>query len=150
MEIAANKNAQSRSKTNGTTVNGRAYGHKAQMRTRVTNGIDVLPNVDNRSMIARRYFDIQTAIIAEQGSDVSETRLQLIRRFAAAAVLAEQMEADLANGKNININEHALLCSSLVRVANKIGINRIPKDVTDNIDPLEYARTFEHTARDTR
>ena len=60
---------------------------------------------------------------------ISEARAQLVRRFSAAAVLAEKMEAELANGKTINISEHALLCSTLVRLAGKIGINRIPKDI---------------------
>jgi hypothetical protein len=43
-------------------------------------------------------------------SQCVEARLQLIRRFAAAA--AEQMEARLANGHSINIADHALLSST--------------------------------------
>jgi tRNA(fMet)-specific endonuclease VapC len=57
-------------------------------------------------------------------SQCAEARLQLIRRFAAAAVLAEQMEARLANGHSINITDHALLSSTLVRLAQCIGIDR--------------------------
>jgi hypothetical protein len=101
--------------------------------TRVSNGHDVLPGVDGRSKIARRYYDISTAIFVDQGGEdqCSESRKQLIRRFAAAAaVLAEQMEADLANGVPINIAEHATLSSTLVRLASRIGINRVPRDVT--------------------
>jgi hypothetical protein len=59
--------------------------------------------------------------------------------FAAAAVLAEAMEAKLANGEEINITEHGLLCSTMVRVARQIGINRIPKTVTD-LDTFLEAR----------
>jgi hypothetical protein len=66
--------------------------------------------------------------------------LQLIRRFAAAAVLAEQMEARLANGEQIDIAEHATLSSTLVRLAQRIGIDRVPRDVGLTLDPLEYAR----------
>lgn len=53
-----------------------------------------------------------------------------MRRFAAAAVLAEQMEAALARGEDINVERHALLVSSMVRVARQIGVNRIAKDIT--------------------
>ena len=68
----------------------------------------------------------------------SESRVQLIRRFAAAACLAEQLEAKLANGAEINIAEHALLTSSMVRVAQRIGINRLPKNITPDLrDYLE-------------
>ena len=68
----------------------------------------------------------------QPGHNVSEARLQLVRRFSAAAVMAELLEAKLAAGEEISITEHALLVSSLVRVANKIGIDRIPKDVGSN------------------
>ena len=55
----------------------------------------MLPDVDGRSGIARRFRDIASAILVDQGGEAqcSESRKQLVRRFAAAAVLAEQMEA---------------------------------------------------------
>jgi hypothetical protein len=100
-------------------------------RSRITNGRDVLPGIDGRGVIARRYRDIANAIASDQGGadHLSEARLQLVRRFAAAAVLAEQMEAKLPNGEKIDISEHALLCSTLVRVARQIGVNRIPREI---------------------
>ena len=104
---------------------------KSTARSAISNGKDVLPHTDGRSAIARRFYDIQSAVAAEQGGaeQISEARLQLIRRFAASAVLAEEMEGRLANGEQIDVTQHALLVSSLVRVANKIGIDRIPRDV---------------------
>jgi hypothetical protein len=54
----------------------------------------------------------------------------LIRRFAAASVLAEQLESRLANGEQIDIQEHATLSSTLVRLAQRIGIDRVARDVT--------------------
>jgi hypothetical protein len=58
----------------------------------------------------------------------------LIRRFSAAAVLAEQLEAKLANGEEIDIAQHALLCSSLVRLSARIGIDRRAKKVVPTLD----------------
>ena len=113
---------------------------QAHGRSRITNGRDVLPNVDGRSIVARRFRDIVSAMVADQGGtdQCSESRIQLIRRFAAAAVLAEQMEAELARGKSIDIREHALLCSTMVRVARQIGIERVPRNVTPSLsDYLE-------------
>jgi hypothetical protein len=109
---------------------------KKHGRSRVSNGKDILPDVDGRSLIARRFRDITLAIVNDQGGtgELSEARQQLIRRFAAAAVLAEQLEAKLANGEAIDIAEHALLCSTMVRCARQIGINRIPKDVTPTLE----------------
>src|SRR5689334_18877256 len=113
---------------------------KVYARSKITNGTDgaVLPNVDGRSLIARRFRDISEQIVADQaGRDqCSETRLQLIRRFAAAAVLAEQLEARLANGEDISIIEHSQLASTMVRIAQRIGVNRILRDVTTLEDYL--------------
>lgn len=109
-------------------------------RSRLTNGRRILPGVDMRSELGRRYRDIAGAIVSDQGGaeHCSEARLQLIRRFAAAAVLAEQREADLANGAKIDINEHALLVSSLCRVARQIGVDRIARTITPTLrDYLE-------------
>jgi hypothetical protein len=111
-------------------------------RSRVTNGREILPGVDGRSLVARRYRDISTAILVDQGGQdqCSESRQQLIRRFAAAAVLAEELEARLARGENINISEHALLCSTLVRVARQIGVDRIAKNITPTLDEYLSAK----------
>ena len=87
---------------------------KAMAKSRISSGKDLLPNVDGRSVVARRYRDISSQIVADMGGieRCSESRIQLIRRFAAAACIAEQMEARLANGEEIDIGEHALLCST--------------------------------------
>jgi hypothetical protein len=115
----------------------------AAQRSRITNGRDLLPDIDGRSSLARRFRDITAALVVDQGGEdrCSESRKQLIRRFAAAAVIAEQMESRLANGEQISITEHAQLASTLVRIAQRIGINRRAKDITpalpDYLDAAE-------------
>ena len=113
----------------------RLVPRKASARSRVSNGAEILPDVDGRSAVARRSRDITAQIVADMGgaSQCAEARLQLIRRFAAAAVLAEQMEARLANGHSINIADHALLSSTLVRLAQRIGIDRRSRNTTPSL-----------------
>jgi hypothetical protein len=104
----------------------------------------VLPNVDGRGLVARRYRDIVCAVASDQGGveQLSEARLQLIRRFSGASVLAEQMEARLARGEEIDIQQHALLVSTMVRVAQRIGIDRVPRDVVPTLsDYLKQGTT---------
>jgi hypothetical protein len=105
-------------------------------RSRISNGREILSGVDGRSATARRYFDLVQAICNDLGGvdRMSEARLQLIRRFAAASVIAEQMEARLANGEQINIAEHALLSSTLVRIVRRIGINRRARKVIPDLE----------------
>lgn len=74
----------------------------------------------------------------------SEARLQLIRRFAALSVQAEAMEAQLANGADIDITEYSQLTSTLVRVVSRLGINRRVKDITPSVrDYLEHVQGEE-------
>jgi hypothetical protein len=105
-------------------------------RARITNHADRLSGTDQRSAIARRYFDICAQIIADQGGAdrCAEVRLQLIRRLAASAVLAERMESRLARGEAIDITEHALLTSSMVRVATRIGLGRTARAVAPTLE----------------
>jgi len=119
---------------------------KVQGRSRITNGADILPGVDGRSLIARRYRDIISAIIVDQGGagQLAEARQQLIRRFAAASVLAEEMEARLANGQQVDISEHSTLSSTLVRLASRIGIDRIARTFTPTVgDYIEHVQDEE-------
>jgi hypothetical protein len=110
---------------------------KPSARSRVSNGKDLLPGIDGRSIIARRYRDISFAIFQDAGGieQCSEARQQLIRRFAAASVIAEGMEADLVNNKSISIADHVQLSSTLTRLASRIGIDRRNiRDVTPSVE----------------
>jgi hypothetical protein len=103
----------------GNLVQSRGKGvRKPEARSAISNGRDILPNVDGRSTIGRRFHDICANLVSDQGGwdHISEARLQLIRRFSAAAVLAEQLEAKLARGEEVDIQEHALLTSMALRV----------------------------------
>src|SRR5262249_18448035 len=109
-------------------------------KSRITNGLDLLPgDVDGRSAPARRYRDIVNAVLADQGGAdrCSESRLQLIRRLSACAVLAEALEAKLVLGQNVDVTQHSLLCSTMVRLTSRIGIGRRMRHVIP--DALAYA-----------
>lgn len=108
---------------------------KPQARSRLTNGKDILPGVDGRSIVARRYHDLVAALVTDAGGAgrVGEVKAQLIRRFAALAVQAEAMEAQLALGQPIDLGEHALISSTLVRLASRLGIERRARDITPHL-----------------
>jgi ribosomal protein S9 len=108
-----------------------AIAHRKQYaRSKLSNDTAMLQGVDQRTGPGRRFKDIVRAVIADQGgSDViAEVRLQLIRRFAAEACLAEALEARMALGAEIDIIEHCQLAGTMSRIAARIGINRVLKD----------------------
>jgi hypothetical protein len=121
---------------------GHAYGRrpaddpKSYGRLRVTNGGNAdMPRVDGRRWIARRFREIAAAIFVDQGGvdHCSESRKQLIRRFAATAVLAEEQEVRLARGEEVDIAKHALLCSTLVRIAQRTGLHRVSRTIVPSL-----------------
>ena len=108
---------------------------------KLTNGSKTLPDTDGRLRIARRFRGIANAVLADQGGAelCSESRRQLIRRFSAACVLAEDLEGRLARGEEIDVERHALLCSTLTRLAQRIGIDRRAKNITPSLG--DYLRS---------
>ena len=72
---------------------------------------------------------------------MSETRISLIRRFASLAVLAEEQEVKIANGEPIDVNRYAHMSSTLVRLATRIGLKRVAKDITPALH--EYQRMMD-------
>jgi hypothetical protein len=55
------------------------------------------------------------------------------------------MEAQLARGESINISEHALLCSTMVRVAQRIGVDRVARNITPTLEQYLERRRSEAT-----
>jgi len=104
-------------------------------RSKLTNHRELLPGLDGRSAGARRFRDLIGQIVADQGGldRLSESRIQLIKRFSAACVIAEQLESKLAAGEEIDLHQHALLVSSLVRLSTRLGIDRIPREVRPSL-----------------
>jgi hypothetical protein len=88
--------------------------------------------------------------VSDQGGidQVSEAKLQLDRRFAAGCVLAEAMEAKMGNGEEIDVAAHCGLSSTLVRLSARIGIDRIPKDVTPTLAEYLAAKAQQHDAEE--
>ena len=101
-------------------------------RSRVTNGSELLPGVSGNAPLYRRYKDILAALVSDLGGagQLSEACLQLCRRLAGHSCLAEAMEAKVVNGETIDLQEYALMTSNSVRVASRIGIERIARDIS--------------------
>ena len=97
-------------------------------------GKRLLPNVDQRSLPYQRYKEIikQMAVDAGGVENLTAARAQLIRRFSAASVLAEQMEVRIAKGELVNITEFSALSSTLVRLGRLVGVERRSKDIYPN------------------
>ena len=110
-------------------------------RSKATNHRDLLPKInDGRATQARRFRDLVHALISDAGGidNVSEVRLGLVRRLAAATVLAEEIEGRAVNGEEVDVNTFCQLASTTVRLSQRLGLERVTRDVTPNL--REYLR----------
>ena len=109
---------------------------KKQFQSRVTRGVDILPSVDQRGQLARRFADIQAALIVDAGGidNCAEARLQLIRTTAGLVILREDMDAKVCMGEPIDISSYVRVSGALRRCLSTLGLDRRARDITNSID----------------
>jgi hypothetical protein len=99
----------------------------------------LLPNIDGRSLAYKRFKQIVARILVDHADgQVSEAMKILIMQYAAAAILAEQLNIAIARGERVSVQEHALLSSSLKRLSASIGVGREAKVVSQPKNAQEY------------
>jgi hypothetical protein len=90
-------------------------------RSAVTNGSKLLVGIDMRSPTARRFRDLVQAYSAEVGGDLSQTDLAMIKTAASLSLSAELMQADLVNGKPVDLDDLIRLSSEARRLLDAIA-----------------------------
>jgi hypothetical protein len=122
------------------TIPGRARivlsGTKA--RSRITNGSELLPEIDGRSVWARRCRDLIALHVSDMGGEdhLSEAQRSIIRRAAVLTIELEQMEMRFAAGEASprSLDTYQRLTNTLRRVLQTLGIERRAKDVTPSLE----------------
>jgi hypothetical protein len=104
-----------------------------------------MPQLDGRTGAARRFRDLVNAFIVDMGGleNCSEIKLGLLRRLAAATVQAEQLEARMINGEAVDVPTLCTLASTTVRLSQRLGLERQPRDVTPTLADLLHAPADE-------
>jgi hypothetical protein len=134
MSVAPRANGETRRCVPGKPIDAGKLGRRA--RRKIKNGAAELPHaVDGRCASARQFKAICSQLIADQGGpdNIGEVRRQLIARFAGAAVLAIQVEKEILEARPVQVEQYSTLISSLVRLATKLGMGRIPKNLTPDL-----------------
>jgi hypothetical protein len=83
-------------------IAGSSMVKRSTNRSAVTNGSKLLVGIDGRSPTARRFRDLMQAFEAEIGGDLSQSDMAMVKQAAALAIQAEQMQADIVNGKPVD------------------------------------------------
>jgi hypothetical protein len=97
--------------------------------------------LDGRTFAAKKFDRITRGVEADLGGgeQLSTIERELVQAFAGAAVQINELNALCLLGKAIDLADYAVICSTMVRVASRLGISRRARDVSV-LDPLEYAR----------
>jgi hypothetical protein len=113
------------------------------LRARITNHKDLLPGLDGRTSAARRFRDLVSSYIADMGGldCCSEIKLGLLRRLAAVTVQAELLEAKMINGEPVDVSTLCTLASTVVRISQRLGLKRVPRNVTPSLQGYLTNRT---------
>jgi hypothetical protein len=122
-------------------------GVKPNGRSRITNGSALLPEIDGRSIWARRLRDLIDLHLSDLGGEenVSEAEKRIVRRAAALTMELERLEAKfLANGeaKPKQLELYGRTANTCRRLLECLGLQRRARDITPP-DPLDYARQRE-------
>jgi len=102
-------------------------------------------SLDGRTK-ARKQFDAIADGIAEDlgGSDrLSTVQRHLVEAFAGCAIAVHAINAKLLLGQPIDLAEHSQITSTLVRLASRLGVERVPCAVNPNMLDQYLARPTE-------
>jgi hypothetical protein len=111
----------------------RRRSHKA-----VLPQLQTIASLDQRTGPAKLFKRLIANIETDLGGhdELSEIEMQLVEAYAGSSVLLANLNAKIALGEDISAGEHALIASTMVRLAGKLGLRRRPRDVTPNLDDL--------------
>ena len=120
--------------------------YKPEARSRITNGSEVLPDVDGRSSWVRRFRDVQALHLSDLGgqANVSEAEQAIARRAACLIVELEQMEQKFATqgaSEGGQLDQYQRVSNTLRRLLESLGLERRARDVTP-VPVAQYVATL--------
>ena len=94
--------------------------------------------IDQGSGAGRFYAKLVRDIEADLGGrrHLSRIESELIRGFAGSATLLQYMNVQVALGdvSEIDLGGYATLASTMLRIGSRLGLRRVPRDVTPSLD----------------
>jgi hypothetical protein len=94
--------------------------------------------IDQGSGAGRFYAKLVRDVEADLGGrrHLSRIESELIRGFAGCATLLQYMNVQVALGEisEIDLGGYATLASTMLRIGSRLGLRRVPRDVTPNLD----------------
>jgi hypothetical protein len=95
--------------------------------------------LDQRTVAYRMFDNLVTAVIQDAGgeSEISAVQRELIETFASIAIRVQDMSARSLAGQQVDLGELSLAASTLTRLASRIGVHRVARNITTLADYLQ-------------
>lgn len=92
-------------------------------------------NLDGRTKSRRQFDAIAEGIARDLGGEgqLSTVQKHLVEAFAGAALHVHDLTAHLLLGEDVDIVAHSQAISTMVRVATRIGVRRLARDVSPSL-----------------
>jgi hypothetical protein len=99
-------------------------------------------SLDGRTKARKQFDAIANGIAADLGGEDRLTTIQkhLVEAFAGCALAVNAINAQLLLGRSIDILEQSSAVSTLVRVASRLGCDRIARDVSPSLHEIMRQR----------
>jgi hypothetical protein len=107
-------------------------------RSRITNGKDLLANVDGRTAAARRFRDLCMSLADDLGgaSGLSEAQRLLVRQAAGAIVRSEQLQSGMIRGEPVDDEKLTRAVNSATRILSHLGLKRRVVQPASRLDAM--------------
>lgn len=123
------------------TISARGRKHANKLRLLTRDRLD-------RRFLSTKQFDAIADGIAQDlgGADrLSTVQKHLVEAFAGIALRVNDLNARTMLGQEVDVVELSQVVSTMVRVASRIGVGRIPIEIAE--DPLIYAASYSEAEK---
>lgn len=105
---------------------------KRRNKRRVKPPLLTRASLDGRTCVAKAWDERVAAICTDLGGrdQLSTVQLALVEAFAGACVNLDAMNAKMLMGKPNDLAHFAQVSTTCCRLASRLGLKRVPKDVT--------------------
>ena len=108
-------------------------------RSAVTNRSRVHASGDERTANARRFRDLIGAFSADLGDDISESDMALVRMAAILTLRAEQIQAEITAGEDIDPEVLTKLAGAARRSMQAISAKSLERKPATSMSFIEFA-----------
>ena len=118
------------------------------VRSRVTNGKQLLANVDGRTADARRYRDLCLSLANDLGgaAGLTEAQRALGAVQAAMIVQSEKLQGAVLRGELVDVEQLTRLANAATRILSRLGIQRQRRNSTPSLHEYLAATSETETA----